>query len=239
MFVPPVSTKILVRNSWRSGCGFLIERLQILTEFVPVIFVVLSRKRCYSFCVLRMKKTIHTVLLHFNLLVQEVLVVLWITQAKRNGICIVPSTVHRKKLKKQRLLSPFLFCLGAVWEGGREGRCREKGEGGGVRLESHIRGTTGKGVVSYCAPLSCLCLFLFVFAGSQHAPVCFSTHWSLSFQLVVYQCCHVSSSCSNQQERSRTGPGRLKITKTQSKGIVFGEFLPPSWDERNLRNKPA
>lgn len=28
--------------------------------------------------------------------------------------------------------------------------------------------------------------------------------------------------------REATGPGRLKITKTQSKGIVFGEFLPPS-----------
>lgn len=114
-------------------------------------------------------------------------------------------------------------CLGE-----REGRCREE-EVGGVRLESHTRGTTGKGAVSYWAVYASL----FVFTGSLHAPV------SLSFQLVVYQCCHVHSSCSSQQERSRTGPGRLTITKTQSKGIVFGEFLPPSWDERNLRDKLA
>lgn len=49
-------------------------------------------------------------------------------QAKRKGICIVPTTVHRKK--KQQLLSPFLFCLGAVWEGGREGREVQRGGGG-------------------------------------------------------------------------------------------------------------
>lgn len=54
--------------------------------------------------------------------------------------------------------------------------------------------------------------------------LCFS---GLSFQLVVYECCHVSSLRSNQQEISRAGLDRLKIRQTQSKGIVFGEFLPP------------
>lgn len=42
---------------------------------------------------------------------------------------------------------------------------------------------------------------------------------------------------ARQQERSRTGPARLKITNTQSRGIVFGEFLPPFWDKRDLRSK--
>lgn len=59
--------------------------------------------------------------------------------------------------------------------------------------------------------------------------LCVSALTGLSHsKLVVYQCCHVSSSCGNQQERGRTGAARLKITKTLCKGIVFGEFLPPS-----------
>jgi len=44
---------------------------------------------------------------------------------------------------------------------------------------------------------------------------------------------------SSQQEWNRTGPRKLTIRKTQSKGIVFGEFFPPSWDARIMRNKLA
>lgn len=152
-------------------------------------------------------------------------------QAERQEFFVIPTTVHRKNLKKQQLLSPFLS-WSCLWE--REGRCREE-EGGGRCGVPH-KGNHWQKNVSYCAPLSCLSVF--VFAGSS-MHLCFSTHWSLSFRLVVYLCCHVSSSCSNQQERSRTGPCRSRITNTQSKGIVFGEFLPPSWDERILRNKLA
>lgn len=61
---------------------------------------------------------------------------------KRRQSCIVRWTVNRKKLKKKKLLSPFLFvswsCLGE-----REGRCvegEEEEEVGGVRLEFHTRG---------------------------------------------------------------------------------------------------
>lgn len=61
---------------------------------------------------------------------------------KRRQFCIVRWTVNRKKLKKKKLLSPFLFvswsCLGE-----REGRCvegEEEEEVGGVRLEFHTRG---------------------------------------------------------------------------------------------------
>lgn len=62
-------------------------------------------------------------------------------QAERQEFFVVPTTVHRKNLKKQQLLSPFLFCLGAVCERGRGGAGRRREVGG---VESHIRGTTGK-----------------------------------------------------------------------------------------------
>lgn len=83
----------------------------------------------------------------------------------------------------------------------------------------------------------CLCLALFLFAESQRAPACFNTRWSLSFQLVVCHRCHARRSCGNPQERCRSEPGRLKITKTLGTGNVIGDLLPPSWDESNLSNK--
>lgn len=128
-----------------------------------------------------------------------------------------------------------LSCLGA-----RERRHREEGVGG-VRLESHTRGITGKGAVSYSSPLSSLCAS--VISVSLHAPVCFSTHWFLSLLQVVYLCCYVSSPCNRQWKGDRNWPGTLTITKLRAEELClerfFFSFSPPSWDSTNPRNKLA
>ena len=95
--------------------------------------------------------------------------------SKKKIVCTILTSVHRKKLEKQQPLScPFFSVLSWSCFGREGGKCREEEEGGGVRLESHTRGTTGKGAVSYCAVTFWAVyasLSLFVFAGSQHAPV--------------------------------------------------------------------
>lgn len=73
VFVPPVSTKILVR---RSGYGFLIEQLQTINLVCTSVSGQSVKKKVLFFLYTVNEKIFHTVLLHFSLLVQEVLVVL-------------------------------------------------------------------------------------------------------------------------------------------------------------------
>ena len=110
-----------------------------------------------------------------------------------------------------------LSCLG-----GREERCREEGVGG-VRLESHTRETTGKGAVSYCAPLSSVCSSLYSPGACVHLCVS-AVHGFLKVLPPVCQRCHVSSPGSSQRETHRSGPARLTITENSEQRICV---LPP------------
>lgn len=113
--------------------------------------------------------------------------------AKKRGFVYSPNCSYERSQGTAALEPCSVLSQSCLEEGGEV-----QGGGGGRRkreVEKGWRGTTGKEVVSYWA----VCIHW----ESLH--LCAPELVSLTFQLVVYQRCHVCSLCSKQQERGRAG----------------------------------